>query len=605
MVRAMQGETTLQQIAIVPLRRVRDAGRRTPAGQVVRTVLLIGTPLLLVGLLVWPMLFTHAEFNKDWLHHLWYMWHQSLSIRENHRPSFFLNYPHSVFYPEYAFYGGTLYAVVGTLSLILGNAPIEAYILAYVLGFCAAYGGWYWMARMAGLGRWWAQIPGVLFITSAYYLTLIYARGDLPEFLGVSTIPLLIASGLSVLRAERLHQWPALALMLSGIMFFGSHSLTLIWGATSMVLVSVVVVVCIPQARRWLTRRSILRVAVLVIPSLLVSAWFLLPAIVYQSHTFISIKFPFEGALRSTMYLVSAQHLFTLSRASAATPGTDFVLSLSVLAMAWAALSICIFWRGQLRGAWVRMLLICVGSAIVVIVMMTNAGLVLALPRPYANLQFAYRLESYVMLAVSGAVLAGLAVARNGSRRIRIWAWTLVPITAVAVAGAIQQTAAYPRGGARTVVAETPTKQAFANLALFDYSDGALTFIVDRQGPAPEVVFPASKVHDDHISQVVHVAPHQLVYSNIAAGPELVHITGAKIVGRDPEGNDVLEIGPSTGRSEGHAKAVPTEVIAVSQARSLPIVLGRLLSLAGIIFLVAVNVTLAARRQLERRASRV
>jgi hypothetical protein len=54
------------------------------------------------------------------------MWKQSLTIRAGHLPSLFLNYPHGVFYPQYAFYAGTLNAFTGALSLMLGNRPITA-----------------------------------------------------------------------------------------------------------------------------------------------------------------------------------------------------------------------------------------------------------------------------------------------------------------------------------------------------------------------------------------------------------------------------------------------------------------------------------------------
>src|ERR1700722_18766064 len=400
----MQGEPSLQRIAM-PVRRAFWAGRRPSAGQIARAALLLGAPLLLIGVLAWPMLFTGAGFNEDWTRHLWFMWTQSLAISESHTPTFFINDVHSVFYPEYAFYGGTLYAVTGTLSLILG-APLATYILAYLLGFAASYGGWYWMARMAGLGRWQANAPGIVFITSAYYITLIYARGDLPEFTGVSMIPLFMASGLRVLSADRLRLWPALALVLSSVIFFGSHNLTLVWGSTLMALASIIAAICIPQARKWLTPRRVLRVAILVVPALMVNAWFLLPAIAYQSHTEISSSYPaWRQLLRADMYMVSARNLFTLSRASFILQGADFALSLPILAMAWAVLSILLLWRGRLRGTWPRVLLICVGLAILMTIVMTHAGIVLALPRPYAMLQYAYRLETYVMLPVSGAVL--------------------------------------------------------------------------------------------------------------------------------------------------------------------------------------------------------
>jgi hypothetical protein len=126
------------------------------------------------------MLFTSAGMGEDWVSHLWFIWRQSLTIARDHQPSLFLNYTsiealrpqvppsESVFYPPYAFYGGTIYALAGTLALLLGNAPVAAYVLTYLIGFAPAYGGWCWLGRMAGLGRWAAQVPGLLFITSGY-----------------------------------------------------------------------------------------------------------------------------------------------------------------------------------------------------------------------------------------------------------------------------------------------------------------------------------------------------------------------------------------------------------------------------------------------------
>ena len=46
-------------------------------------------------------------------------------------------------------------------------------------------------------------------------------------------------------------------------------------------------------------------------------------------------------------------------------------------------------------------------------VAMTHAGLILALPRMYATLQFSFRLESFVLLGVSAAIVA----ARRGEKR--------------------------------------------------------------------------------------------------------------------------------------------------------------------------------------------
>jgi hypothetical protein len=564
----------------------------------------LGLSAALIGILAWPLVFTGGTFSSssDWATHLLVMWHQSMEIRANLHPSLFYNDSHSVFYPEYAFYAGTLYAVLGWLSLFFGNAPMVAYTATYLACFAATYGGWYWMARMAGLGSWKSHVPGVIFITSPYYLTLIYARGDLPELTGVSMIPLVIASGLSVLRADRLRIWPALALVLSGVLFFGSHNLTVVWGSTAILLVSAVAVVMVPEARRWLTPRGMLRVGALVLPALLINAWFLLPVIAYQSHTDISTRYPYwREVLRVSMFMVSAHRLFSLSRATVLEPGTDFALSLPILAMAWSLVSVLVVSRNGQRGPWGRVLLICVGLMVLMGVVMTHAGLMLALPRPYSILQFAYRLETYVVLAVSGAVLAVLAATQKSTRVVRFWTWMLAPILLVSVIGAIQQVAAYPRGGDRDRVLVLASKPGPREGELNDYDDVALPILVNRHGSGPpEVDFPAASIHDERASKVVHLPPGELVYSNIGGGPELVRVMGAKIVGISPVGNDVLKIGPSidgSKRTVGRSVvSPPTEIVSVSPANGLPVLAGRLLSLGAAIFLIGGAALIAIRR---------
>ncbi|MGH2852788.1 MAG: hypothetical protein ACRDLF_01155 [Solirubrobacteraceae bacterium] len=595
MVRDIQEEPSIRRIEIGPVKRV-------SVGSIARSPALVGAAaLLLIGVLAWPLLFSGVPFNGDWIGQAWFLWQQSLAIRANHFPSLFLNYPYGVFYPHYAFYGGTLYALTGTLALLLGNAPMETYVLTYLLGFAAAYGGWYWLARASGLGRWWAQVPGLVFITSSYYLTEIYARGDWPEFIGVSMIPLMVAAGLSVLRADRLRGWPALALTVSSIFFFGSHSLTIVWGSAMIAVVGIAILVCVPRARREVTRAGAIRVAGLVVPALLLSAWFLLPAAANESNTLIATEYPhWQALLRGTMNLVSTEHLFTLSRASASTPGAAFALSLPILVLAWALLSLAIFLRRGLRGVWIRVLLICSTSTVVLIVVMTHAGLILALPRVFATLQFSYRLESYVLLALSGTVLAILVLAKGGGPGARLSTWTLVPVLVVSVVGAIQQAAAYPPGGEDrySLLANLYTPRAHgAGEPLFDYVDVRLPALNDPYGHPPEVKFAASAVHDDRISKVVHLPPGQLVYTNLQGPPSLMHVSGARIAGTH-EGYDVLEIDrtASTGASK------PTETISVSPANSLPVVAGRLIALLAAVALLAQFVALAIRRRGRRSA---
>jgi hypothetical protein len=277
-----------------------------------------------------------------------------------------------------------------------------------------------------------------------------------------------------------------------------------------------------------------------------------------------------------------------------------FAVTLPILAIAWTALGMIMFLRSGLRAAWARMLVICAGVSALMAIVMTHASLILALPRPYAMLQFSYRLDSFVLLGISGAVLAVLALAHAAPRGAPTLMWALVPVLIVAVVGAIEQTDAYPRGGrnrqasVRASRAPGPREEGWS-----DYVDASLP-LVPRLARIPEIYFPPTALRDDRASMVVHLEPGRAVYSNIGGGPELVHVSGARIVGRDPEGDDVLQIGPSIAGSKGisgsRGASGPTEVVSVSPASGLPVVLGRLLTLAAIAFLAAELLALAVRR---------
>lgn len=592
----------------------------------VRSAAIVLPAVLLVAALTWPLYLSNSSFQGSWSLHLWFIWKQSLTIAAGHPPSLFLNYPEGVFYPEYAFYAGLPYTLAGAVSAMLGGAPVATYVASYLLAFAAAYGGWYWIARQAGLGRWQGQVPGFVFITSSYYLTMIYADGDWAEFIAISTIPMTIAAGLNILRAKRLRLWPALALTCSCTVLFGTHLLTLVWGGTTIGLVGLATVVCIPQARRMLSRRGAGRLARLAIPAALVCAWFLVPAAANESSTYeTGLYSSWRGALSSSMYLVSTRHLFTLSRASASPYNAGFALSLPVLVMAWALVSLVLALLVGRRGPWMRMALICASFTTLMIVLMTHAGLILALPRYYSTLQYSYRLENYVMLGVSGTVLCVLVLAQDEVRRLRWARWALAPILVVAAIGAIQEAAAYPStpGISRSDLLAgwlRPPSAFEASSYLTDSSaatssQGVLKDYLDVDQPIlngtrvhqsflsgtalhppslsgsfealPFAHFNVTSVSGERISATFRLHPGELVNSNLFASSSFVKVTGARIVGiNDGDGSDVLEIEPPSSSAGGLGSSAEAATISVAPSSRLPIVLGRVLTVCALIALV-------------------
>ena len=219
-------------------------------------------------------------------------------------------------------------------------------------------------------------------------------------------LPLMGAAALSIVRAERLDILPACALVASSIVFFGSHILTVLWGSTVLVLMCVTIVILIPSVRRGVRARRLIRVPAVVLPALLVNAWFLLPTAAYASHTRIGSRYGVAyNTLRATMRLVTFDHLFALSRATTVPGYPDYVLSLPTVTIVWVLVSMAMLLWSVRRGIWLRMLVIFALLTTGMVVLMTHLGLLLALPKPYTLLQFSYRLEGYVLMGVTAAVI--------------------------------------------------------------------------------------------------------------------------------------------------------------------------------------------------------
>jgi hypothetical protein len=559
---------------------------RTSLGDALVARVGIGSAILLVAVaLSWPMLTTTSGLAQDWPNHLWYMWRQSLDIRADGVPSLFLNADHGVFYPFYGFYGGTLYSLAGTLSLLLGNAPVKAYLLTWILGLSGAYGGFFWLARMAGVTRWLSHVPALVYVTSAYTLTLIYARGAWPEFMATSAIPLFVASSLHILRNGRLTALPALALAVSTVVLTGSHNITLLWGGTFTVLLCVAAVAFIPAGRRLFVPRKLSRWLLVAAPSVLVNSWFLLPAVAYSSRTRIGSA-NWSLALQITSVLTGPARLLTLSRGTSVTasPGIayapDFSLALPVLAIGWVLLGAGLLAarRRWYSDPFARLLMICLGLGLLFVVLLTNWHLINDLPGPYHLVQFPYRLETYVLFATCGALIALLAIDRT-----KIYAWLgwrvlLGAVVVASVVGAAIQVAAYPSQYAdRNSVFDAAQQPPLSVYDTGDYDDATLPVL---SIPAmPTIAFPEAQIHDARARVTFAMSPQQtLVQSNIRGAPYLVRVVGARVAGRTPEGFMVLQL------PADHPQMVS---VAVEQAASAPIVIGRVLSLAGAALLAA------------------
>jgi hypothetical protein len=552
-----------------------------------RRVLEVAGVVMLLALLARPMVIGRTFVGWDWYSHQWYIWHQAGSLKATGLPSLFAHDPSAVFISHYAFYGGTLYTLAGVVTVIVGDAG-TAMVLVLIGAFAAAYAGWFWLARQAGVTTWAAHAPAVLFVTAPYYLAMVYSTGGFAEFIAISMIPLLIASTFAVLRAERLRAGPAALLAISAMLFTGSHNIALLWGSTVLAILGVALFAVIPALRRTLSRRGVTRVALIAVPAVMVNGWFLLPDVVYQSHTNIAAFTEMaKEQLGIAMYLVQPSKLWSLGRATAWPNVPHHALQLPVLGFAWILVGLALA-RASWRTSWFRGVLVLVAAIAALYLLMTRFSLLWGLPKPYNNVQFSYRLESYILLAFAGAVVGVLALMGRPSRRRTLWTWALVPVMAWAVAGAGWQLRQQPPATQPEWTQAAPYHTAAGVPNVGQYGSSDLEILPIAPG-LPIARFSATDAERDRRAEAtVDASPGMIVRTNVVAPPELVTLKGGRFVGREQPGQVLVELGSDA--TPGAAK------LTIAPAHPWPVVGGWILTLLGLVGL-AVNAVMIRRRR--------
>ncbi len=556
------------------------------------TAAALGVAALLV-MLTWTMLTDASHLIADFPADAWLMAHQAEALRHGTFPALTLTGPQAAFYPVFAFYGGTLFAFGGVIALLVGSST-AAEIIVYFLALGAAYGGWLWLARMAGVRSWRAHAPAILYVTAPYVVTNITVRQDLAEIVATAMIPPMVAAALSILRADRLRPWPAAALAASTIAFGGSHNLTLLWGTTILIIAILVVVACVPQARALVTRRGALRVLAVMVPAMAVNAWYLLPDLAYQADTIIASRIDeWQAKLSGLHPELTAGNLLSLGHPTA-DPGSGFTLALPVLAMAWVVVAALVS-RGAWREAWGRTLAVLILLTAGVLTVMVNPNWIVSLPDPWTMIQFSYRLESFALCGICGAVIAALVLLDRRSHR---WlTWLLLPILLLSVIGAGVQRHDAPR----TDLRPRSGIDTFSTFNIGDFADGSSSQQPsDPNGAMLRIA--RSNLKHGAVTGNVRAAPGDLIYTNLVTPSRLVHVEGAQVVGRWPapplipgwQNRWALVLQVNSDATPGKAHLV------IREARSLPIVGGRIISILGLLGLAA-NAAVMGRAGWRRR----
>jgi hypothetical protein len=552
-----------------------------------RTAIFI--PVTVIGLLALPMAITNRSFGSDWTLHLWLTRQQQWNIEAMGHPGLFVSAkPLGAFYPIFAFVGSGVYSVGGYLAILLGDRPILAYKLLYLAGLCLGYGGMTWLSVQRGLRGWRSQVAGLVFVTEAYFVTDLAGRGDLGEFVGLASMPFLLAATYAVATSATVRWRYLVAVVVAVFAFTGSHNITLLWGSLFIAMLGVVIIAAyrprLPAPLPWNRVAALLGSAAI---GAGLNAWYLVPDLEYSLDT--AVARTSHGRLPAVFDRYG--FMFNPLRPAYSHLYRDVRMSLPWLFLAWAVVVAGVLWRSRHRASKVLF----VG---IVAIVAAHTILILArpawrwLPHVLYNVQFAWRLGGYVLLGTALLLVLALeSQSRSRATMRRATTAVLVPILVFNVGAATWQVwrvrpsyvhsarnvATDDAFAASVVAARDVLPPSWRDVESF--RDVTSSLVGHEAGRT--VIVPLAAVHGSHFSGTVDVPDGSAPFNtNISAGPRFVTMTGIRAVGRTTRGFVVAVRAPE-------APAVGPVAVTIDQANSKLLRAGALASLLSVVAFIA------------------
>jgi hypothetical protein len=447
-----------------------------------------------------------------------------------------------------------------------------------------------WLSVQVGLRGWRSQMPGLVFVTGAYFVTDMVGRGDFGEFVALAAIPFLIAAISTAFTTPTLRTRNVLAIVLGSFVLSGSHNITLLWSSVFFVLVGVVAVLAFRSSWRppwpWPRVRAVLVGGVIGVG---LNAWFLFPDLAYGLTTQGAKKS--EGRLPSIAFTQLGYLLNPLRTARRPPLSRDIRVTTPWMFALWALVLGIALWRGRDRRSRTFFVGLFAITAVYLLLLFDQSAWRF-LPRVLYNLQFTWRLHGYVLLATAGLVMVVLLWHRTAPPGIRKAATLVLVVLAAFSVGVatwqvwrVRPTALV--GKRFQTVSDQYVDSVVAAKTVAPPSWYAPTQFRDLSRPivAPaserRLNIPIASVAGDHFSGVLPVPDGPAPFrTNITAARPFLHFGGIKAVGRTPSGFIVAVRAPN-------APATGPLRVTISAAHSPVIVGGELLSIASLLALLA------------------
>jgi hypothetical protein len=529
----------------------------------------------------------------EWGNALWLVERQAESVRDLGHPTYFMDTPETgAFYPQYLFYGGSFFGVLGTLAAALGGSW-GPFLAALVLASAAAFGGTLWLGRQAGLGWAAATLPALVVVTAPYTLTDLYGRGAVTEVIAVAAIPLALAGLLSLARGDP--PWRGACAVAGAVaVVAGSHSITLVWGA--LVCAALAGIAAWAAGRGGLATvapRRVLAACGALAVGLAIVGWSLVPAAVYGPDTVAYADTTFTlNALDELdrLDVILRPYPYAPAGIAAEDPASHYQVPVYVLAWALAALAVAL-WRRRIGRADRRLAIGLTGLLIVLVVLLVANPIWDHMPRVLGSIQFPLRLHAYVVVVAALLAVVGLRVVRDAPRRA---AWIAALLAALAVQAAFAgYTAVSARefvGRDEITVAELPPGWAEYQSRMYHLASGALA------DPPAARLRPRSTRRDGERLELEGLGAAPGAYRTDIVASDVVRVGAPwRAAGHDDRGRLVV------------ATAQPADRLVAEPAHPWPVRLGAALSLVALALALGAGIVALwrlGRRALSGRATR-
>ncbi len=368
-------------------------------------ILIMGSVSIAIG---WPLLFSTRIFGGDWPLHVLLVEAQIEAIGQGLLPTIFSNFPQvGYFYPTGIFLGGNFYAILGYLGLITG--PFYAIALTTILLIFYVQVSFRGITRNFAHLNHFSMLPGIVFISAAYFLGDLFGRGGISSVYALSGLPIIIYSFLELANKPNKVRHKV-GILIGTVLIFATHNISTLWIFFHITFWLILLSISLflkgnsrGNIRNFFSRHK--HGFSIFIISMLITSWSMLPNLFLADNLNISKEASIQKEWSKNFS--NPSNLFSLMRRIPPEhKGTDLFVQFPTLVFLATIFYLFIAYR---RNILVRsdktVIFISLASLFFTLLFIYALPLYEILPSVFLKTQFTFRLNHFLYLSISFLVL--------------------------------------------------------------------------------------------------------------------------------------------------------------------------------------------------------